>query len=189
MNRPVKLKLAMIAVILLLVPFSVSFAQEAGRAKDDVEPGLNGDTLQSPQLEEQDRYSRLLKEYVESINNAQSDEERAELRKKFDEQTSEYRKYLAEEEESQKKREVEKEKQALEQEYNKKLRLMEQKHASEMQRLERECRKVAVGIEKNWGSLEYAECQKKKSVEKEYQRQLKFLKNDYDTSLRVLQSR
>jgi len=134
----------------------------------------------------------LLKEYTESINNAQSDEERAELRRKFDEQTIEYRKYLDEEGEALKKRELEKEKQALEREYNKKVRLLEQRHASEMQRLERECRQVSVGVgvEKNWAALEPpAKCQEKKSLEKEYQRQLKFLKNDYDASLRVLQSR
>ena len=198
MNRPMKFRLTVVSMLILLYSFSASLAKEAGREKVDAEPGLssktlkNGDAIKegtprSLRLEEQDRYHRLLKEYVQSLDKAESDEERSRLRRKFDEDTREYRTSLAKEKEDLKQRDIEKERQALESEYHKKLRLLEQNHDKKMRRLEKECRRVAIGVEKNWLALNPAMCQKKPLLEEEFKRSLILLKNDYNAGLQELQ--
>lgn len=198
MNRPVKFLLAVVSMVILLYPFSASFAKEANQAKVDVEPGLSSDvvkdegamgegTPRSTRLDEQDKYNRRYKEYVESINRAESDEERHRLRREFDEETRAYRNSLAEEKMNLEKRDIEKEKQILTNEYHKKLRQLEQTHDQRERRLDKECRRVAVGAEKNWETLEPAMCQEKTLREAEFKRSLKSLENDYNASLQELQ--
>lgn len=198
MNRPMKFRLAVVSMVILLYPFSASFAKEVGQAKVDVESGLSNDALKdedaikegtprSTRLDEQDRYHRMLIQYVHSFNKAESDEERNRLRRKFDEDTREYKNSLAEEKEDLKKRDIEKERQALENEYHEKLRRLEQNHDKKVRRLEQERSELLIGADKNWSAQERAMGQKKPLLEVEFQRRLKLLKNEYNASLRELQ--
>ena len=198
MTRSMMFRLSVVAMVILLYPTSAPCAKDAGQVKVAVEPGLSSEVLKdeeaikeeasiSSRLDEQDRFNRLLKEYVQSYNKAESEEERNRLRRDFDEQTRAYRESLAEEQESLKKRDVEKERQTLTNEYHKNLRRLEQDHDKKVRRLELECRRDEFGVDKNGLPLEPATCKKKKLQEEEFNRRLKFLEDDYNASLRKLQ--
>jgi len=146
---------------------------------------------QETHAEEAERYTLLYKEYLEAVNNAESDEERTELRRKFDDETRSYQGFLAEEQQALQARERDGRVQALEDEYQKKVRVMQQEHDQEVRRVRAECRHSTPGADKNWLALEAinaAECQKARSLEANHQRDLKNLEKDYAARLKALQS-
>lgn len=198
MQRPVKYRLVITCMLTLLLSSNICYAKEADKSKGDAGPGLNSDTSQgggvvdkelpsSPRFDQQQRYNRLYKEYVESINKAESDEERVRLQRKFEEETREYRHDLAEQEDRQDERDIEKKKQALQDEYQMQLRQIEQDYDKNVRHLKEECKRDAFGVELNRPDLEPAECKKLPSLEKEFRRRSISLENDYKASLRELQ--
>ncbi len=197
MKSPLKYRLAITCMVTLLLSLNICYAKEADKSKDGAGPALHSDTRQSggvveeelpssPRFDQQERYNRLHKEYVESINKAESDEERVRLQREFDEETREYRNSLAEQEDGQE-RDIEKEKQALKDEYQMQLRQLEQDYDKNVRRLKEECRRDAFGVELNRPDLEPAECKKLSSLENEFRRRSISLENDYKASLRELQ--
>ena len=204
MTRATTLWLVIVCVAILLSPFPPSLAKEASQAKEDVEVPVSSDASQngvdvkeepqqSPQGEEQERYSRIYKEYVDSFNKAENDEERERLRKKFEEETRAYQNSLAKEHENIKKGTIEKEKQALKSEYEQKMSQLKHNYEQNVRRLEQECRRDTLGSKEVFGekssglNLEPAICQKKPLLEQEFSRDSRLLTNDYTTRLRALQ--
>ena len=98
---------------------------------------------------------------MQSIDEAEGDEERTRLRREFEEETREYSNYQVEEKENLNKRNIEKERQTLKNEYHKKSRRLEQNHDKNVRLLEKECRRDAFNLEKNRLDIEPDACKKK----------------------------
>jgi hypothetical protein len=189
MERSRKFRFAVMSIFILLYPFSFSCAMESEQGSDGVvaeSPGTE-EVVESPRWEDQDRYNRLLEEYAQSINEAETDEERARLRRQFEKETRDYTNYRIEEREVLKQSNIAKKKLALEDEYQKKARILKQNHNKKLQQAEAECRRDAFGVDNNRLDLEPERCKKKPLIEKEFKRQSKALENDYNAKLRRLQ--
>lgn len=199
MKSSVKYRLAITSILTLLLSLNICYAKEVDKSEGDAGPTLNSDAGQSggavekelpssTRFDQQERYNRLLKEYVESLNEAESDEERLRLRREFEEETREYKQDFAEQKEDQEERDIDKEKQALKDEYHMQLRQLEQDHEQKVRRLREECKRDAFGTEINRPDLEPADCKRLPSLEKEFRRRLISLENDYRNSLLELQN-
>ncbi len=199
MNRKARFGLVVVFMVLFLSPGVISSAGETDQAKVDTKTVQNNDVMQgegavegslSAQSDEEERYTRLYKEYVEAINNAKNDEERTELRRKFDKETRAYQETLTEEQEILKNRAMERKTQALQDEYQRNIRLLKQNHDKEVRRMKSECSQAATGMQKNWLALEAvksSECrQKARSLEEAYQRDKRTLENNFNAELKAL---
>jgi hypothetical protein len=199
MNRNARFGLVVVFMVLFMSPGVNSSAGETDQTKVDTKKVQNSDVMQgkgdgegslSTQSDEEERYTRLYKAYVEAINKAKNDEERTELRRKFDKETRAYQESLTEEQEILKNREVERKTQALQDENQRKLRLLKQNHDKEVRRMKSECNQAATGMQKNWLALEAvksSECrQKARTLEEAYQRDKRALENNYNAELNAL---
>lgn len=192
MNRKITHGIFAATLVLIFVPGFVILAGELGETKGDAPEAWATAAKDEPRThaDEEERYIRLYREYLEAINNAESDEERLQLRRKFDQQTGAYQAFLAEEHEASRMKDMEKRVKAIQDDYQKKRMSLQQAHDREMRRIKAACREPVSAVNKNWLGLEAIEstkCQQARALEETFRRDLLNVEKEYDAKLKTLQ--